>query len=158
VLGYGEYIYTHLDGTQSISKLWCLSLSPGSGGGFLGRVGVQSRGGIPGSGGILGIGGWHSGWRCRQLWVMPVGLYVPAEGLQSACDAILARKAAILMIDLHHCQMAFDSSLLLLMPRTLNCSLRPFLHLGAKFLDYLMGYMYWGVRKHSVGHFGHIQG
>jgi len=100
---------------------------------------------------------WHSGRRCGRFWWRCVGSFVPSACLQIHCCAILAWKAAVCVILINHCQVSFYRSLHLFMPRKLYYSLLLFLDFGARFLDQVLHFAYWGAQQPSFPHFGNIQ-
>ena len=90
------------------------------------------------------------GWRCTCSFASPACL-------QILCGAILARKAAGLLVLTKHCQVSLYRSLYLFMPRKLNTPLLLFSDLGGCFLNEVFRFLDHGARKAFFGHFGHIQ-
>jgi len=102
--------------------------------------------------------GWRSGQRWRRFWSRCTRCLAPPVCLWNLWASIMARKAAISLIFMNHCRVSFYRSLHLVMPRNLNTLLHLFMDFGLRFLNLLMRFLYWGVRKLFFGHSGHIQG
>ena len=100
----------------------------------------------------------RSGWRHRLFWWRCTPTFEPLACLRIICFTILARKAAVNLIFLNHCQVSFYRSLYLFMPRKLNSVLLLFSEFGARHLDRLLRFLHCGMQKPSLGHLGHIQG
>jgi len=90
-------------------------------------------------------------WRCTRAFASPVCLGI-------LCCAILAKKAAILLMIPKHNQVSFHRSHNISMPRKLNSPQHLFSHFRPRFVDQELRLLYCGLLKPSLGHFGHIQG
>ena len=117
------------------------------------------------SGAVTGLGGRRAGWRWSRLWSPHSASgrgrctcsFASPACLRILCGAILARKAAGLLVMTKHCRVSLYCSLHLFMPRKLNTPLLLFSDLGAWFLNEIFRFLYCGARKAFFGHFGHIQ-
>jgi len=114
---------------------------------------------------VTSWGGWHAGrrwsrpwsrlsasgrWRCTCSFVSPACL-------QILCGAILARKAAGLLVLIKHSRVSLYRSLQLFMPRKLNTPLLLFSDLSTWVLNEIFCFLYCGAREAFFGHFAHIQ-
>ena len=111
--------------------------------------------------GALSIIRWHRWrfgprWRRSRWWcTLP---FAPPACLWICCGAMLARQEALRLIFANHCGVSFHPSLHLVMPGKLNMPLLLFSEFVARFLDWLLFFVYRGPWKPSLGHFDNIQG
>jgi len=100
----------------------------------------------------------YSGRRWCRFWRRCTWSFALPACLRILCCAIFARKEAISLILMNHCQVSFHRSLRLSMPRKLNSLLLHFSDFGVGFLDQEVCFLHRRTRNLSFGHFGHIQG
>jgi len=110
-------------------------------------------------------GGWRAGQWLSRLWSRlsaSVGSRCTCSSASPAClrilcGAVLASKAAGLLVLTKQCRVSLYRSLRLLVPRKLNTPLLRFSDLGASFLNEIFCFLDCGARNAFFGHFGHIQ-
>jgi len=115
---------------------------------------------------VTGWGGWCFGPRRHRLCSLvsvSVGWsctcsFASWVCLRIFCSAIWAREASGCVVSTKHSRVSLYRSLHLVMPRKLNTLLLVILDLGTRILDQVFCFLYCGLRKPSIGYFGHIQG
>jgi len=113
---------------------------------------------------VAGSGWWCSRPRSHRLWSRLFALgkwghtcsFVSAVCLRIVYSAILEWKASSRVVVTKHSWVSFYRSVYNFIPRWLNTPLLLVSDLGARFLEQILGFLYCGSRKPSMGHFGHI--
>ena len=114
---------------------------------------------------ITGWPRWHPGWTWCRFWCWMFQLvrswrtwaFAPPACLRILCCAILTKKAAIRLIFMNRSWVSFHCSLHISMAGKLNSQHLLFSDFRAKFFAEEVCFLSCSSRKHSFGHFGHIQ-